>query len=85
MEQLPTHPADALTARELDIIRLLSEGLSNREIADKLFLSPGTVKWYNKQIYSKLAVNNRVQAINRANELGLLGTDGDSESATPLF
>ena len=64
--------AEALTARELDILRLLSEGHSDREIAAQLVLSVGTVKWYNKQIFSKLRVNNRVQATLVARELKLI-------------
>jgi predicted ATPase len=46
----------------LDILHLIAEGLSDREIAQKLTLSPETVKWYNKQIYSKLGVRNRTEA-----------------------
>ena len=53
---------ESLTAREQDILKLLCEGYSDREIAERLVLSLGTVKWYNKQIFSKLGVNNRVQA-----------------------
>ncbi len=54
--------AEPLTTRELDILHLIAEGLSDREIAQKLTLSPETVKWYNKQIYSKLGVRNRTEA-----------------------
>lgn len=46
--------------RELEILGLLSEGLTNREIAQRLVLSPETIKWYNKQIFSKLGVNSRI-------------------------
>ncbi len=65
------HPA-SLTERELEILRLLATGLSNRETADHLFLALGTVKWYVSEIYSKLHVTNRTQAITRARELNIL-------------
>src|SRR5262249_47197619 len=55
-----------------DILALLEEGLSDREIADKRVLTLGTVKWYNHQIYQKLGVSSRTQAISRARDLGLL-------------
>ena len=65
-------PTGALTERELDILRLTAEGLSNREIAEQLFLAVGTVKWYLSEIYAKLYVTSRTQAIARAKELNLL-------------
>jgi predicted ATPase/DNA-binding CsgD family transcriptional regulator len=65
---------DALTTREQEILGLIAEGLSNQDIAERLFLTLGTVKWYNKHIYSKMDVRSRTQAIIRARELGLLGT-----------
>ncbi len=61
-----------LTAREQDVLALLADGLSNREIAEKLVFSLGTVKWYVNQIYSKLDVGSRTQAVVRARELNLL-------------
>lgn len=71
-------PIDPLSERELEILRLLAKGLSNRDIAQKLTLSLETIKWYNRQIYSKLDVRGRSQAASRARELGLLN-DGDSQ------
>lgn len=62
---------DPLTDRELDVVRLMRRGLTNREIADELVIAPGTVKWYTKQIYGKLGVSNRTEASLRATELGL--------------
>jgi predicted ATPase/DNA-binding NarL/FixJ family response regulator len=62
----------ALTERELEILGLLAGGLSNREIAEQLFLATGTVKWYLGEIYSKLYVASRTQAIARARALNLL-------------
>ncbi len=61
-----------LTNREVEVLRLLAAGLSNKEIAGRLILSLGTVKWYVSDIYSKLGVTNRTQAVARARELNLL-------------
>ena len=52
-------PLDPLSDRELEILLLIANGLSDREIAQELFLSLNTVKWHNRQIYSKLGVENR--------------------------
>jgi LuxR family maltose regulon positive regulatory protein len=67
-----TQPAEPLSARELEIVRLLAAGLSNREIAQKLYITAGTVKIHLKHIYGKLDVGNRTQAAARARELNLL-------------
>jgi predicted ATPase/DNA-binding CsgD family transcriptional regulator len=64
---------DQITEREVDILRLLVQGLSDREIGQQLSLALNTIKWYNKRIYRKLGVNNRTQAAARAEALGLLG------------
>ena len=61
-----------MTARELEVLRLIAEGLSNPEIAEKLTISVGTVKAHTANIYNKLGANNRVQALTRARDLGLL-------------
>ncbi len=58
--------------RELEILALLTRGLSDRAIAKQLRISPQTVRWYNKQIYARLEVSNRTQAVHRAAALGLL-------------
>jgi predicted ATPase/DNA-binding CsgD family transcriptional regulator/Flp pilus assembly protein TadD len=63
---------EPLSQRESEILRLISEGYSNREIAHKLFLSIETVKWYNKQLFSKLGVSSRTQAAAAAREHKLL-------------
>ncbi|HEX2622833.1 MAG TPA: LuxR C-terminal-related transcriptional regulator, partial [Phototrophicaceae bacterium] len=63
---------DPLTARELEVLRLVVGGDSNREIARRLVLALGTVKWYISDIYSKLGVTNRVQAVSRTKEMNLL-------------
>jgi ATP/maltotriose-dependent transcriptional regulator MalT len=61
-----------LSARELEILGLFAAGLSNKEVADKLIISLGTVKAHSSNIYRKLDVRNRAQAIIRAGELNLL-------------
>ena len=66
---------EPFNSRELEVLRLLSDGLSNREIAEKLYLSIDTIKWYNKQMYIKLGVTNRTQAAKRAAELKLLESE----------
>ena len=63
---------EPLRARELDILRLIAAGCSNREIADRLVIAVSTVKWYVNAIYGKLQVESRTQAVARARELGLL-------------
>jgi LuxR family maltose regulon positive regulatory protein len=63
---------EPLSNRELAVLQLLAAGLSNREIAEELYLSINTVKTHTKSIYGKLNVRSRTQAANRARELGLL-------------
>ncbi|WP_273067051.1 LuxR C-terminal-related transcriptional regulator [Chloroflexus aurantiacus] len=63
---------EPLTEREIEVLRLIAEGLSNPEIAEKLVLSVGTVKTHVKHIYGKLNVDDRVKAAGMARELGLL-------------
>ncbi len=67
----PTSP-NPLSDREMDVLRLLNAGLSNREIADELTITVGTAKWHVHNIYEKLDARGRVQAIARARELNLL-------------
>ena len=62
---------DQLTKREKDILARLSGGLTARQIAADLVLSPNTIRWYNHQIYSKLGIDSRTKAIGRARELSL--------------
>ena len=74
--------AEPLTDREMEILRLLADGWTDRKIAQHLALSVDTVKWYNRRIYSKLFVKNRTQAVKRARELGLLaGTSTQHQPA----
>ena len=65
---------DPLTERELQILHLLENGLTNREIASELVVTPGTVKLHTRHVYRKLSVNNRHAAVTLARALGLLAT-----------
>lgn len=62
-----------LKTRELEILNLLAEGLTNAEIGVRLFLAHETVRWYNKHLFDKLEVRNRTEAVKRGTELGLIG------------
>ena len=63
---------ESLTVRELEVLALITSGLSNQEICDTLFLALSTVKGYNQTIYAKLQVKRRTEAVVRAKELGLV-------------
>jgi LuxR family maltose regulon positive regulatory protein len=63
---------EPLSQRELEVLRLIAQGFSNREIGKQLFLALNTVKGHNQKIYSKLQVKSRTEAIARAHELDLL-------------
>ena len=65
----------SLNKREREILAQLSAGLSDQQIADQLVLSLHTIKWYNRQIYSKLGVSGRMQAIATARTSGLFGVN----------
>jgi LuxR family transcriptional regulator, maltose regulon positive regulatory protein len=63
---------ERLTPREDSIVTLLESGLSNKELADAIFVSEGTLKWHLHNVYSKLNVKNRFGAMARARTLGIL-------------
>lgn len=63
---------DPLSERELEVLQLIADGLSNREIGERLFLALNTVKGHNRHIFSKLGVQRRTEAIARSRELGIL-------------
>ena len=65
--------AEPLTPRELEVLQLMAGGLSNAEIARKLYLTVNTLKAHTNSIYGKLDVHSRMQAVNRGRELGILG------------
>jgi len=63
---------EPLSQRELDVLRLVAQGLSNHEISERLFMALDTVKGHNRSIFDKLQVQRRTEAVARARELGLL-------------
>jgi len=65
-------PIPDLTPRELEVLRLLAEGLSSKQIASRLKLSPETVRDYTKKLYLKLDAHGRVEALEQARRLGLI-------------
>ena len=65
---------EPLSARELEVLHLVEQGLTNSEIAGQLVLAPSTVKTHINNIYGKLGVQTRTQALKRARELGLLNS-----------
>jgi LuxR family maltose regulon positive regulatory protein len=71
-EDRPDLARYTLSEREIQVLRLLAGTMSNREIGNELYLSVNTVKSHVKNLYAKLGVNRRVEAVNRARELGLL-------------
>jgi len=71
---VPEQPdlVESLSARELEVLRLIAQGLSNRAIAERLVIALSTVKGHTSNIYGKLGVHNRTQAVARARALGVL-------------
>jgi two-component system, NarL family, response regulator LiaR len=61
-----------ITRRELEILELIAEGMSNREIAEKLFVSENTVKTHSSRVFDKLGARRRTQAVQMGKEFGLL-------------
>ena len=61
-----------ISQREMDVLHLMAEGLSNQEIADKLFISIHTVKTHSSNLFSKLQVRRRTQAVQKSKEIGIL-------------
>jgi ATP/maltotriose-dependent transcriptional regulator MalT len=68
----PIGMGEELTKRELSILKRLETGLSNKEIAEAIFVSEGTLKWHLHNVYGKLNVKNRTRAMTRARALGIL-------------
>jgi DNA-binding CsgD family transcriptional regulator len=61
-----------ITKRELEILELIAQGLSNREIAEKLFVSENTVKTHSSRLFDKLSAKRRTQAVQIGKEIGLI-------------
>ncbi len=74
---LPVSPRHDLTAREVEVLRLVARGMTNREIGERLVVSPATVKVHVERLIGKLGVSDRTQAAVRAVEMGLTGPDVD--------
>ncbi len=67
----PESEAAGLSPREVEVLRLLAEGLSNKEIAQRLYITVRTVKYHTTNIFTKLNVDNRTQAVMRAKAGGI--------------
>jgi LuxR family maltose regulon positive regulatory protein len=70
--QAESNEIESLSPRERDVLECIAQGFSNTEIAEKLYISIGTVKWHVNNIFGKLDVKSRTQAVIRAQELGIL-------------
>ncbi len=68
-------PAQSLTQREIELLRLVAEGMSNKAIAQTLSISENTVKYHMRNILQKLGVQNRTEAVTQAIRAGLLDPD----------
>ena len=67
-----SHDKFGLSKRELEVLQLMSEGLSNQEIASKLFLSLSTIKTHSSKLFEKMDVERRTQAIDMAKKFGII-------------
>jgi predicted ATPase/DNA-binding CsgD family transcriptional regulator/Tfp pilus assembly protein PilF len=76
--------AQPLTEREQEVLTRISDGLTNRQIAEQLTVTLNTVKWYIRQVYNKLGVNSREEAVERGRQLGLLASTGRPPHNLPL-
>ncbi len=75
IQPLSSELVEPLSEREIEVLNLIAEGLTNQEIATRLYLSLNTIKVHARNIYGKLGVTNRTQAVTRARALGLLASN----------
>ena len=68
----PSPLIERLSEREMEVLALIAEGLSNQEISERLFLTLSTVKGHNRNLFGKLQVQRRTEAVARARALGLV-------------
>ena len=76
LDQVRQPAKETLSQRELEVLQLVSSGATNREVAERLFISEATVKTHLLHIYAKLGVNDRAAAVGAAFERGLLTPGG---------
>ena len=72
MQASQSEMVEPLSDREIEVLQLIAEGLTNPEIATRLYLSLNTVKVHTRNVYGKLGVNNRTQAVSKGRVLGIL-------------
>jgi LuxR family maltose regulon positive regulatory protein len=70
--EIPIGLVEPLSEREIEVLKLVAAGLSNQEIAVRLYLSLRTIKFHTGNIYGKLGVKSRIEAVSKARSLGLL-------------
>ena len=75
LSQQRVEPVNSLTQREIELLRLVAEGMSNKAIAQRLSVSENTVKYHIRNILQKLSVQNRTEAVAHAIGAGLLDLD----------
>jgi len=81
-QQVPETPASmvsGLTSRELEVLTLAAEGLANKQIAQRLWVTPKTIKFHLSNVFRKLDVSNRTEATRQAQRLGLLQVGGGAD------
>ena len=84
MNRITSNAVELLTQREQEVLQLIVEGHSNKEIAQRLTVTLSTVKWYVNQIFTKLGVRSRVQVMVRAREMNLLTKSSEALSRAPI-
>jgi two-component system response regulator DegU len=75
LEDCPVQSSEILTARELEVLRLVAQGLTNAQVGDTLVISPRTVEKHLASIYQKLDSRDRTQAVLRAVRMGIIRLD----------